>query len=107
MAIYSNDQYFEGKIQIRPNDEEVIKVLKKLIDQRNDILIAKEVQQKTGMDYYITSNRAAASIGKQLKKRFKGELKITKKLFGQDRLTSKKLWRVTVLFRRAPLPEAI
>ncbi len=101
MAIYSNDQYFQGKIQIRPYNEEVINFMKKMIDKRNDILISKEEKLKTGMDFYITSNKAAKSIGLQLKRRFKGELKITRKLYGMDRLTSKKVWRLTVLFRCA------
>src|SRR3989344_5832341 len=99
MVIYAKDeQYFQAKIQIRPYDQEVINYLLREIDQRDDILIAKEERHKTGIDYYVTSNTAAKAVGQKLKKRFKGELKVTRKLFGVNRLTSKMLWRVTVLF---------
>ena len=101
MVIYAKDeQYFQAKIQIRPYDQEIIDFLFKEIDQREDIFIAREERLKTGIDYYVTSNTAAKAIGQKLKKRFKGELKVSRKLFGVNRLTSKMLWRVTVLFRR-------
>lgn len=101
MVIYAKDeQYFQAKIQIRPYDQEVIDYFLKEIDYRDDILIAKEERLKTGIDYYVTSNTAAKAVGQKLKRRFKGELKVTRKLFGINRFTSKQLWRVTVLFRR-------
>ncbi len=101
MVIYAKDeQYFQAKIQIRPYDQEVIDYFLKEVDQRDDIFIAKEERHKTGIDYYVTSNTAAKAVGQKLRNRFKGELKVSRKLFGINRFTSKRLWRVTVLFRR-------
>lgn len=97
-AIYSNDQYFEAKLQLRPFNKEVFNYVIKQI-KKNNVLIAKEVKLKYGIDLYLTSNRFALALGKKLKKAFKGTLKISRTLYSRDRQTSKTLYRVTVLFR--------
>jgi NMD protein affecting ribosome stability and mRNA decay len=97
--IYSNDQYFEAKIQIRPYDEEVIDFFFKLIDNNSNILITKETKIKTGADFLVTSQKEAQKIAKQLKKRFGGKIILSRKLFSIHRQTSRKVWRVTVCFR--------
>ncbi len=61
--------------------------------------IAKEEKHKTGMDYYISSNRFLLQLGKKLKKSFKGEFKVSRRIYTQDRMSSKNVYRVTVLFR--------
>ena len=91
--------YFEAVIQLRPAREDVVLLVHQLVEQRKDVFIAKEVPVSTGLDIYISSQRYARSIGQQLKRRFKGTLIITKKLYGVNRLTSKQVYRGTVLFR--------
>ena len=57
------------------------------------------IHLKSGVDYYISSNKIARQIGKQLRMNFKGELKESSELYSRDRITSKDLHRVTVCFR--------
>ena len=92
-------EYYESKLQLRPYNEEVLDYVKKRIKNRNDVSIAKEIKVKTGVDLFLTSNKFALILGKQLKKSFKGEVKTSRKLFSMSKITSKQLWRVTVCFR--------
>ena len=97
--IYSNNDYYEAIIQLRPKSKAVLDFIRKLVKDRDGVLIAKEVFIKTGVDIYITSQKYARSIGKKLKDNFNGDLKITKTLHTKDRLTSRTIYRGTVLFR--------
>ncbi len=91
--------YFEAILQIRPKNNEVLNFVKKQIEKREDTWIAKQEEFKYGVDIYLSSHRFATALARKLKKVFKGDLKITKSLFKRDKLTSKNLYRVTVLFR--------
>ncbi|MBU2634370.1 MAG: hypothetical protein KJ674_03925 [Nanoarchaeota archaeon] len=97
--IYSNDQYFEAILQLRPNKREILNFVKQQIDQREGVFIVKEVEQKTGIDLYLTSNKFALALGKLLKKKFKGIIKISRTLHTRHKQTGKLLYRVTVCFR--------
>ena len=99
MTLYSNDQYYEAKLQIRPYSEEVIAFFEKLVDNNPNVLIAKEEKLKTGMDFLLTSQRDTQKIAIQLKKRFGGKITLSRKLFKIHRQTSKMVWRLTVCFR--------
>ncbi len=94
-----NPQYFEGILQLRNPDEEAFRFIKNQFKNNEKAWIAKVEKLKTGVDYYISSNRFLLSLGKKLKKSFKGELKISRRLHSKNRLTSRQVYRVTVLFR--------
>mgnify|MGYP001609809081 CR=1 FL=1 len=98
MTIYSNNQYYEAIFQLRPKNLEVLEIVKKYIEQ-DKALISKEIHKKFGVDLYLNKKKAAVHIARKLKKRYKGETKISKSLYGVDRMTSKRVYRVTVLFR--------
>src|SRR3989344_2668688 len=98
MVIHQKDQYFEGILQLRPLNKEILDYVKKQIDKSN-CLISKEFNLKYGTDLYLTSQRFTVSLGRKLKRVFKGEVKISRSLFTTSRFTSKKVYRVTVLFR--------
>lgn len=98
--LYSNNDYFEAKLQLRPYDRELTDYAKKLMENNKNILIAKESEYKYGVDFLTTSQKETQNIAKQLKKRFKGKIVISRKLFKIHRLTSKKVYRVTVCFRK-------
>jgi len=91
--------YYEGKLQLRNPNEEVLNFIRNQFRNNEKVWIAKEERLKTGIDLYISSNRFLLSLGKKLKKSFKGELKTSRKLFSKSRITSKQLYRVTVLFK--------
>ena len=97
--IYSNTQYFESILQLRPNKREILDFVKKQIDKKEKVFISKEINQKTGIDLYLTSNKFAITLGKLLKKRFKGTVKISKTLHTRHKQIGKLLYRVTVCFR--------
>lgn len=94
--------YWEGVIQVRPKDKEVINFIRNEVKKRKDVKISKELFFKYGADIYITSQRLTRDIGRKLKNCFDGELKITKKIYGRDRQKSKDIYRATVLFRLKP-----
>lgn len=92
--------YYEAILQLRNPHQEAINCIRNAVAGRTDVFIAKEVRQKNGgIDFYISSQRFTRSLGKKLKKSFKGELVESKKLFGVNRLTSRTLYRGTILFR--------
>jgi len=99
MTLYSNDQYYEAKLQLRPKNKEVLSFVYSQIENRNDCLISKEERLKTGFDLYLTSQKFAQILGRRLKKRFGGIMILSRSLYGVNRMTSKKVYRVTVLFR--------
>ena len=91
--------YYEAIIQIRHKNQEVLNFVKTETKKRKDLLIIRESEFKYGLDLYLTSQRFARALGKKLKKRFDGELKLTRTLHTFDRKTSKKVYRVTISFR--------
>ena len=98
MTIYSKNQYYEAIFQLRPNNVEVLNIIYGYIE-KDESFISKEVHKKFGVDLYLSSKKTAVNIARKLKKRYKGEMKLSRSLYSVDRMTSKRLWRVTVLFR--------
>lgn len=97
--IYTKDQAYRAIIQLRPMNDKAYDYILDLIEKRNDCFINKEEKLKTGVDIYINNNSFAVAIGKKLKDKFKGTLKLSRKLHSRDRVSSKPLYRVTVCFR--------
>ena len=93
------DNYYEGTLQLRNPTKEVIQFAKNFIERNDKIFIAKESKVKGGVDLILSSQKIMQKIGKRLQKSFGGELKISRRLFSMNRLTSKAVYRVTVLFR--------
>lgn len=91
--------YYEGILQLRNLNKEVVEFIKNQIKKRADVFITKEKKVNNGIDFYITSQRYLQTLGKKLKKHFSGELKISSRLHTKNRQTSKNIYRVNVLFR--------
>ena len=95
-----HEDYFEAKIQLRPATEEILKFIKNRMDERKSVFIAKTEELKDhAVDIYISSQKYAQTIVRGLKKSFGGEMKISRTLHTQNRMTSKRVYRVTVLFK--------
>ena len=92
-------KYFEGKLQLRNPTPELMRYVRKKIAQNKLVWIAKEEKARNGIDFWMSSNRFMLDLGNKLKKRFAGILKTSKKLHTQHKITSKLLYRVTVLFK--------
>jgi len=90
--------YYQAIIQLRPADKKLMGFVERYI-KKTDAWVSKMIRLKTGVDYYISSNKLARQIGRQLKKNFHGELIESRKLYSRDSYTSKNIYRVTVCFR--------
>jgi len=97
-----HNQYYEGVLQLRNPTTEVINFIKSQCKKEN-VLITKTVKEDEGFDYYLTSRKFLHKIGKKLQQSFTGQLKVSSRLFSKDRLTSKDIYRVNVMFRLFPL----
>lgn len=95
-------EYFEGILQLRNYTDELLNWVKKRIEKDKKAKIAKVKKAKNGVDLYLSDQHYLQALGKKLKQNFVGILKISQKLFTQDRVTSKLLYRVTVLFKQLP-----
>lgn len=93
-------EYYEAILQIRPANKEVLDFVISLVEKRNDTKISKIVTLKTGYDVYLTNQRfARGTLAGQLRKKFKRKAVVTKTLYGQHKITSRLIYRATVLFR--------
>ncbi len=94
------DQYYEAVLQLRNNPtKEAVNCVVNAIKKRKNVFIAKQYKVKNGIDIYISSQRFTRTLGKLLKKSFKGKVVESRKLYGMDRQKSKQIYRGTVLFR--------
>jgi NMD protein affecting ribosome stability and mRNA decay len=93
------EQYYEGILQLRNPKKEVIKKTRDLVNQRKGVYIVKEERVRGGIDFYLSSWRYLLKTGSKLQKIFGGSKKISRKLWGVSRITSKKVHRVVFLLR--------
>ena len=88
--------YFEAILQLRDCKEEVINFVEEEIGMER-IYVAKTIKVRGGIDYYLGDNNFTKKLGKKLREKFGGNLKVTASLWG--RKEGKEVYRVTVLFR--------
>ncbi|MEM4336546.1 MAG: NMD3-related protein [Candidatus Woesearchaeota archaeon] len=90
--------YYEAVFQLRNPRREVLQYINKELKKQKVYVVCRN-KCLEGVDFYLTSQHAAQNIGRKIYKKYGGELKITKKLFSKDKLTSKNIHRVTVYYR--------
>jgi NMD protein affecting ribosome stability and mRNA decay len=91
-------RYFEGTIQIRNANEQVMDFIISRFEKAN-VGIAKIVKVNDGYDIYSASNKFSRKLGKMLVAEFGGKIKETVRLFSRDRMTSKDIYRLTVYYK--------
>ena len=91
--------YFEGILQLRNTNDEIIKYTVNQVEKREDIHISNFKKVKNGFDIYISSQRFLRNLCNKIQKRFGGNLVMSKKLHTKNRLTSKEVYRVNALLR--------
>lgn len=94
--------YFEGILQIRNPNKELLDWIRNRVLAQKRAFISKEKTVKNGIDLYMSSQHYLQNLGKQLQEKFKGILKTSKRLHTVDKVTSKLLYRVNVLFKPFP-----
>ncbi|HLF54375.1 MAG TPA: NMD3-related protein [Candidatus Nanoarchaeia archaeon] len=94
--------YFEGILQIRNPNKELLEWIRNRVMTEKRAFISKEKTVKNGIDLYMSSQHYLQNLGKQLQEKFNGILKTSKRLHTVDKMTSKLLYRVNVLFKPFP-----
>ncbi|MEK6973949.1 MAG: NMD3-related protein [Nanoarchaeota archaeon] len=90
--------YFEAILQIRPKKQSILEFVRNDC-LRNGIMISKEISKDFGYDLYLSSRKYTVQVSKKLKKSFGGTLTFSKTLHTRNRMSSKLVYRITVLYR--------
>lgn len=93
------NEYYEGVLQIRNPNDEVMDFINNSIKKSKDVYISKVKKVGNGFDLYISDRRYILYLGRKLKEQFGGILKKSPRLFTRDRQTSKNVYRVNVLLQ--------
>ena len=95
---FARPDYYQGILQLRDVNEEILSFVDNQIKKRGDVAITKTVKYSNGKDLYITSQKFIKIIGKKLRESFGGEIKTSAKLHTRNR-QGKDLFRVNVFYR--------
>ncbi len=94
----SNPTYFEGILQLRNPSQEVVDFVEDSVERDKKCWVSEIKEVRNGLDFYLSSNQYLKTLGKKLKEKFPGELKMSSSLHTKSK-TGKDLYRGTVLFR--------
>jgi len=92
--------YFEGMLQLRGSDKMIARA-RELVE-KHGAFINKEVKEKEGVDFYVSSKKVVHQVGKALSQEFIGEFAESPQLFSRDAMRSKDLYRVNSYFKEKP-----
>jgi len=90
---------FQGILQLRNPTKELIEWVQKTVAKDNKAAITFTTPVTGGVDMYFSSQKYLRALGKRIAENFKGELKSSRKLWTLDRVTSKEVYRVYVMFK--------
>lgn len=102
MAKIPHPDYFEGILQIRGGNQELLDWIQERVKADDKAAITKIKDVRGGIDLYVTDQHYLQNLGRKIQDTFAGVMKISQRIFTTDKMTSKHVYRVTVLFR--PLP---
>lgn len=102
MAKLPHPDYFEGILQIRGEDDTLVDWTFARVKADDKAAITKLKKVRGGVDLYMTDQHYLQNLGRKLQENFAGVMKISKRIFTTDKMTSKHVYRVTVLFRSLP-----
>ena len=71
-----SSSYYEAKIQLRPKNEKVLRLVKDYLSRENKTLITKEEEKEFGYDLYLTNKKDISKIISEVKKNFSIDVKI-------------------------------
>ncbi len=96
--------YFEGTLQVRNETPERQSFLKEKLAQYGGG-IAKQVREKRGTDYFVTSKSAIEKTARALQECYGGLIKSSVHLFGRDKQRSRDVYRSTWFIELPPFDE--
>lgn len=88
--------YYEGDLQLRNPTKEITDFITTFM--KDNALSFTEESTKNGSNLRFTNKKKLYKLGKELLKKFGGQLKTSARLYSKDRLTSKELHRVNVYY---------
>ncbi|MFH1398809.1 MAG: NMD3-related protein [Candidatus Woesearchaeota archaeon] len=91
-------QYFEATIQIRNPSAKALPIIENIIGENCN----KKMEVRGGYDYYFPSTKKSLQLSKQIQQKLGGKLQISHRLHTRDKMTSRDLYRTTILLK---LPE--
>jgi len=94
-----HENYFEGILQLRNTPDEVIDFVIKQVEKKENSDIANIKKVINGVDIYLSSQKYLRSLGNKLQNSFGGQLIVSRKIHTRNRITSRDVYRVNVLFR--------
>ena len=94
-----HNEYFEGILQLRNPNDEVLDFIAKEVKEKGNVFIAKTKNTNNGIDLYISSQRFLRTLGNKLQERFSGHLEVSTRLHTRNRMTSRDVYRVSLLFK--------
>lgn len=94
--------YFEGILQVRNGSKELLNWIYDRIKADGKAKVTKAKKVTNGVDLYMTDQHYLQNLGKKIKEHQMGILKVSMRLHTQDKMTSKHVYRVTVLFKTIP-----
>jgi NMD protein affecting ribosome stability and mRNA decay len=98
-------QYYEAVLQVRSSNYDILEKSIELLQQRVSALrhrgmfINKTERLDDGYDLYVTNQKIAQNLGKELQDRFGGVYKASPHLFSRNKQTSKNIYRISVFVR--------
>jgi|SRR3989344_3632137 len=97
--IFRSDQYYQGILQIRPCNKDVLDFAAEQIKHSKYCELSKLIITKFGYDLYVTSNKFLQVLGNRISNNFKGKIIKSRTLYGKNRMTSREVFRMTICFR--------
>ena len=91
--------YFEGILQIRNGNQNLLHWVYDKIRADKKATVTKAKKVANGVDLYITDQHYLQNLGKKIKEHQPGILKVSTRLHTVDKMTSRHLYRITVLFK--------
>ncbi len=93
--------YFEGTLQIRDAGPEILEWVHHRIAKDRKARIAKEKKVTNGVDLYLSDQHYLQALGRKLQEHHPGHLTVSERQHTTHKMTSKLLYRVTVLYKPA------
>ena len=97
--IYTNAQNYQGILQLRPNNNEVLNYVYDKIEKSGNVFITKEINKKFGIDLYLTNKFFLIQLSRKLKNKFHGKITRSRSLYGRTRHGSRLVYRTTICFK--------